>query len=281
MRPFFPGPPSSSAAPSAGRAASALARGVDLAVLAPSVHDTRPWLPEVHADRVLIRADRSRRPPAPDDAGRGLLQSVGAALLTVRVGLAAEGWAADVDRLPDPGDPDLLAVVRPVAAAPDLALAALAPALLEPHGRGARCPGGAAPDDLLRTIAAAAADEGAQLVPVRTESHRRLVARLAAPTGPAGQTAPGTDRTIVLVATAADTPLAWLRSGEAVQRVLLELALRHWAAVPVARVIDVPLARTQLRSALTWHAHPQLLLSLGPAAVPDCPHRDGARSGLG
>src|SRR4051812_48512511 len=104
--------------PSADGAATALARAVHLAVLASSVHDTRPWLLEVHADRVTVRADRSRQLPAPDRAGRELVQSVGAALFTVRVGLAADGWAADVDRLPDPGDPDLLAVVRPIAAVP-------------------------------------------------------------------------------------------------------------------------------------------------------------------
>ena len=177
------------------------------------------------------------------------------------------------------------------------------------------------PNDLVRHLTAQAAEEGVSLVPVLTDTHRRLVARLtqqadgiqnAAPayraelrrwtTRPvaAGDGVPSTvvprldgrarddvpmrdfdtqglgdlpsetgsrvDQTLVLLATRSDDPSAWLRAGEALQRVLLELTTRGWVASPLTQVIEVPITRTQLRAALTWDAHPQMLLRIGRAA---------------
>lgn len=79
---------------------------------APSVHNTQPWRWEVHADRLDLYADRSRRLDVADPDGRLLTISCGAALHHARVALAAEGWQAMVDRLPSPDDPDHLARVR-------------------------------------------------------------------------------------------------------------------------------------------------------------------------
>ncbi|MFC6020732.1 Acg family FMN-binding oxidoreductase [Plantactinospora solaniradicis] len=49
---------------------------------------------------------------ATDSPGHLLLLSCGAALHHARVALAAEGWTAETDRLPDPAQPDLLAQLR-------------------------------------------------------------------------------------------------------------------------------------------------------------------------
>ncbi|NYJ08758.1 Acg family FMN-binding oxidoreductase [Petropleomorpha daqingensis] len=309
--------------------AAALERSARLAVLAPSVHNTQPWLFGLRDDRLVVRADRSRQLTALDPTGRELVQSVGAALFTIRVGLAAEGWDADVERLPDPADPDLLAVVRCAAATPDPALAALAPAVpLRRTNRRAFLPG-EVPEEVLRGLAAGAAAEGALLVPVLRETHRRLLARLtqqadrlqaaepgyraelrhwtnrrpedrdgvpaaAVPkvdgrqhddlplrdfdTSGAGglpaETASGVDGTLVVLATPTDDSRAWLECGEAMQRVLLELTALGWAASPFTQLIEVPLTRTQLRSALAWDAHPQLILRIGHAApTPETPRR--------
>ena len=73
-------------------------------------------------------------------------------------------------------------------------------------------------------------------------------------------------RTLVLLATRTDSPLDWLRCGEALQHVLLELTRRGWVTSPLTQAIEVPLTRTQLRAALTWDAHPQMLLRIGHAA---------------
>jgi nitroreductase len=78
-------------------------------------------------------------------------------------------------------------------------------------------------------------------------------------------TDPGTAQTLVVLATARDDPLAWLRCGEALERVLLELTARGWVAGPLTQAVEVPVTRTQLRSALTWDAHPQTVLRIGRA----------------
>jgi nitroreductase len=323
----------------------ALEHAAELAVLAPSVHNSQPWRLELQPDRLLIRADRSRQLTAMDPAGRELVLSVGAALFNARVALAADGWAADVDRIPDGGDADLLVVVRPLDAAPDHALAALAPAVPRRRTNRRAFIREEVPDQVLSDLSAATAAEGALLVPVITEEHRRLLARLtqqadriqnADPayraelrrwtslrpedgdgvpasvvprvdgrqhddlpirdfdTSGAGalpaQTASGIDQTLTLLATRTDDPLAWLRCGEAMQRVLLELTGLGWSAGPLTQAVEVPLTRTQLRSALTWDAHPQLLLCIGRAgttpATPRRPqeqvvvrHRSSAASG--
>lgn len=78
-------------------------------------------------------------------------------------------------------------------------------------------------------------------------------------------TGSGTDQTLVLLATAQDDPAAWLRSGEALERVLLELTRGEWVAGPVTQALEVPATRSRLRE-LTTPAHPQMLLRIGRAA---------------
>jgi len=82
---------------------------VDVARRAPSVHNTQPWLWTIHGDTLELHADRTRGLEVADPDGRNLVMSCGTALHQARVALAAEGWAADVDRVPDRADPDLLA----------------------------------------------------------------------------------------------------------------------------------------------------------------------------
>lgn len=304
---------------------SPLEAAADAAVLAPSVHNTQPWRIALHADRLELYADPTRRLTVLDPAGRAMTQSVGAALLNARVALAAAGLATRVDRLPDPADPHLMAVLRPVPGPADAALAALAPAVRRRRTNRRRYGPTRVPENVLRILIAAAAAEDTTLVPVTREEHRRLLARLtqqadrlqnadpayraelrrwtnrdpatgegvpatAVPhvdgdhldevpvrdfdTAGAGHLPPdtgsGTEQTLVLLATAHDDPPAWLRCGEALERVLLELTTRGWSAGPLTQAVEVPVTRTQLRSALTWDAHPQSVLRIGraPATSP-------------
>jgi nitroreductase len=298
----------------------ALEGAADLAVLAPSVHNTQPWRIVMHADHLELWADRSRGLPALDPDGRALVQSVGAALLNVRVGLAAEGWAAEVDRLPSSRDPDLLAVVHAVAGRPDPALAELGPAVARRHTNRRRFTAEPVPDDDLARLVTSAAAEETQLLPVLDEVQVRLVARLTRE-AEAAQTAspayraelrrwtsrpaaagdgippsavphvgpdrrddppqrdfdtqgrgtlpwdPGTPggQTVLLLATRDDDQRAWLRSGEAMQRVLLLATALGWVASPLTQAIEVPEVRARLRDGLTGAAHPQLVLRIGRA----------------
>ncbi len=88
---------------------AALAQAARTAGYAPSIHNTQPWRWRVRARSLELRAERGRQLAVTDPSGRLLTVSCGTALHHVRLALAAEGWAAEVYRLPDGADPDLLA----------------------------------------------------------------------------------------------------------------------------------------------------------------------------
>jgi nitroreductase len=96
-------------------ARSEVERAVSFGVRAPSIHNTQPWRWVYRPGVLELYADRSRQLPALDPDGRSVLLSCGAALELARLGFAAAGWRTEVDRLPDPDRPDLLARIRPVA----------------------------------------------------------------------------------------------------------------------------------------------------------------------
>lgn len=111
--PFAPWDVPVSEFPAAGRPAERLAFLLRFAVLAPSGHNTQPWLFDVQGDTVHLYADRSQALAVVDPADRALTISCGAALLNLRVALRRYGYRDDVYHLlPDPSDPDLLARVR-------------------------------------------------------------------------------------------------------------------------------------------------------------------------
>ncbi|MGC5022996.1 Acg family FMN-binding oxidoreductase [Micromonospora sp. DT47] len=88
---------------------TALAEAAAMAGHAPSVHNTQPWRWKVLPDALELRVARDRQLAATDPEGRLVALSCGAALHHARLALAAEGWTAVVERLPDPAQPDLLA----------------------------------------------------------------------------------------------------------------------------------------------------------------------------
>jgi nitroreductase len=85
---------------------------LDLARLAPSIHNSQPWRWRLEPGAVRLYADLRRWLPVTDQDGRDLMLSCGAALHHLRVALAAYGIAATVHRMPDPDEPDLLAVLN-------------------------------------------------------------------------------------------------------------------------------------------------------------------------
>lgn len=83
------------------------------AVLAPSSHNTQPWLFRVTAEALELFADRTRALSAVDPRDRELVMSCGAALFHARIALRHFGFRDDVELFPDPADRDFLARVRP------------------------------------------------------------------------------------------------------------------------------------------------------------------------
>jgi hypothetical protein len=92
-------------------ATDVLARTVALACRAPSYHNSQPWRWVANRDGLHLYLDPSRIVEI-DYAKRQALISCGAALDHLRVAMAAAGWKASIDRLPDSGNPDHLASIR-------------------------------------------------------------------------------------------------------------------------------------------------------------------------
>lgn len=96
--------------------AAALA-ALEVAVRAPSIHNTQPWAWDLRPDGLMLRADRTRQLAVADPDAHSLLLSCGAALHLTELGLRAQGLAVDTHVLPDPSDPDALALFRVTGAA--------------------------------------------------------------------------------------------------------------------------------------------------------------------
>ncbi len=81
------------------------------AILAPSSHNTQPWLFALHDDHVDVLADRTRALPVSDPHDRELIMSCGAAVEMLVIAARAHGFTCDVDLSPS-SDPDRLARIR-------------------------------------------------------------------------------------------------------------------------------------------------------------------------
>jgi hypothetical protein len=75
----------------------------------------------------------------------------------------------------------------------------------------------------------------------------------------------GAERTVMVLGTRDDGDEAWLRSGEALQRVLLTITRAGWMASLLTQCLEIPLTRMELRAGLTWDTWPQSVLRIGHA----------------
>ncbi|GLY64986.1 Acg family FMN-binding oxidoreductase [Amycolatopsis taiwanensis] len=131
-----------------------------LAVRAPSLHNSQPWIWQVGARTVQLYADRERLLPETDPEGRDLLLSCGAALHHLRAGFAALGWRTEVHRLPDPAEPDRLAAIEFHPHEPSQTEIALAAAIPRRRTDRRRYTSWPVPTGYLEDMAVQAADEG-------------------------------------------------------------------------------------------------------------------------
>ncbi|TFV86155.1 nitroreductase family protein [Blastococcus sp. CT_GayMR16] len=68
---------------------------------------------------------------------------------------------------------------------------------------------------------------------------------------------------VVLLGTEGDDRYAWLQSGRALGRVLLQVTVAGLAASPLTQALDWPATRSRMQSRLSLVGHPQMLLRIG------------------
>ena len=281
--------------------ATALRRAAVAATLAPSVHNTQPWRFRIVDDggngMLEVHADESRRLPVLDPYGRQLLLSCGCALFNARVALAEAGFGTVVERYPDPLHPYVVARVHVSGALPVDAIAALGPAIERRRTNRRPFSGAPVPAETVEDLVAGARTEGAELIPIRRTDDRLAVTMLSqeadrieradpaycaelrawttadparvdgVPTaaGEVSRVPSPVDHCLLLLAARIDAAAGWLAAGEALERVLLEITARGYAASPMSQIVEVPRTNEQLRTRLGITSHPQLLLRVGRA----------------
>lgn len=139
---------------------------IELAIRAPSVHNTQPWRWEVGDRTVHLYADWERQVSATDPDGRDLVVSCGAALHHLRVALRASGWHTTVHRVPNPADPTHLASIEPHRHAETDDDILLAGTILRRRSDRRPLSSWPVPSSHVDRMIAAAAKAGALLVPV-------------------------------------------------------------------------------------------------------------------
>jgi hypothetical protein len=258
--------------------AQALRRAAVRATLAPSVRNTQPWRFVIGGGALEIHADHNRLQNSDPD-GRQTLISCGCALFNARVSLAAAGHQVRVERFPDPSRPAVLARVtigapaiptRPDSAGP-ADLGRLDAVIETRRTNRRRFTEDAVPAHAVERLLAAAAEEGARLVPITRPEHRLSLAVLlqqAAAEGDAESdllAQPGPAQCLLLLCTDTDSPAAWLRAGEALEHALLQAADDGLAVSPTTRVAEVSSIRAMLGQELRLTARPHVLLRVGRA----------------
>lgn len=161
------------------------------AILAPSSHNTQPWLFQIDEGELEIRPDLTRSLAVVDPDDREMVMSCGAALFHLRVALRRFGHEGEIETLTETPDPFPLAPVRSVARElarvrlggehePDDDELRLFEAI--PRRRTNRQPfeDRPVPEALLEDLRAAAREEGAWLEIVEGEERRVALADLIA-----------------------------------------------------------------------------------------------------
>lgn len=152
---------------------------IRLAALAPSSHNTQPWVFSRTEHGIDLSADRARALPVNDPEDRELLISCGCALLNLRAAAAANGVGFKVEVFPEATPPDLLARLTIVDdGTPESGLSELAASIS--NRRTYRKPFDVRPvtGGMIRDLSAAAAVEGSRLHPITDEATRKQVAQL-------------------------------------------------------------------------------------------------------
>ena len=97
--------------PAEGSTSEKLKFMLNYAILAPSSHNTQPWIFKVRDNEIELYADRTRELPMVDPDDRALTINCGAALYHLQLAMHHFGYANRVELFPDPENKDLVAKV--------------------------------------------------------------------------------------------------------------------------------------------------------------------------
>lgn len=286
-----------------GQLTQSLRRAAVWATLAPSLYNTQPWKIELSRGQLRLFFDYSRYLPRHDPDGRQLTISCGCALFNVRTALAHDGYAADVVRLPEGGPFTTAAIVVPSAhsastAGPSDDLKQLSSAVLERRTNRRPFAAGTPGRETTVRLQTAAAQEGAVLMHLQTPAQQQVVRDLhheaaqitaqdpayraehRAWAATAGLMPTSSEQSIseeaaepgvpggpalLLLASLDDDPAAWLRAGEALERILLQVTVAGFVASLSSQVTQVPSTRDRLQLAFGLATHPLVLMQVGTA----------------
>lgn len=247
---------------------------LSLATRAPSVDDAQPWLWRVDDASLHLYANPDQPRPGADAENRDVLLSCGASLNHLVIALAALGWRAKVQRLPETADPKHLAALeffRHPASTLDVVLASAIPRQRSDWRTYSSWPVATAD---LALIAARAARAGVTTRRVETLPEVQQVVAQAVwrQRQQSGATvvahqpeSDSADRNAVVLAlgTKDDSRLARLRAGEATSLVLLSATALGLASCLVPGLENTDARDTVQANLFDIVGVPQILLRLG------------------
>ncbi|MEV4347500.1 nitroreductase family protein [Actinoplanes sp. NPDC049596] len=262
-------------------------RAAEAGIRAPSMHNSQPWLFRLRDGAIDILADPRRRLSVADERGWATRIACGAATFNARLALAVHASRPVVELLPDPGDPDLIARLRPgPEPSPSPDEAALYGTIARRHSNRRPFRPDPVPPEIRSRLLEAARAESVWLdllvgtVPLagfaqiaasadrvlRRDPAYRSEASAAFRGGwlrPVPGRAHDQEPLIAVLGTYADRPADQIGAGQALQRILLTLTDAGLAGSMMSQPIEVPAARDQLRRSLGRYGAPQMTFRIG------------------
>ena len=248
-------------------------RMVELACLAPSIHNTQPWAWRLSGVEAWLYADLDRQLRVEDPQGRNLVISCGAALHHFQLAARALGWSADVERIPDPDNLTALAHVR-LRRDPRPDQVGVLDALRTRCTDRRRFTSWPVPPERLETLCEEARDREAAAVPVldlaaRFRIEQTVRQTLELPDRDPQDIRPEVESSdgLIVLGGVADDRLSWLRTGEALSALWIRATRTGLSVVPLSEPLDLPSIRTELRTQLANALEPHLLVRVGWQAI--------------
>jgi len=294
---------------------------LNYAILAPSGHNTQPWLFRIQDDGIEVYADRRRALAVVDPGDRELVMSCGTALFHLRVAMRHFGFQPVITLLPSADHRDLMARIRLGASyEPTLNDHRLFMAIKKRRTNRKPFRDRPVPSPELDQLVQVAREEGATLHVLRSRSAKEKLAALIAEgdrrqagdpsfrrelaawlhsnrsssrdglpgkvlgfndlsslAGPfivrtfdwgEGQAAHDQQLAegspvLLVFTTEEDHQAAWLRTGQALDRVLLQARAYDLHASYLNQPVEVSALRPRLAELLNTDEHPQLVLRIG------------------